>query len=208
MHVCFQASESVKITIEEQGNGIQHYLRQPQRLVKAIANPKLMEQLSESNFRLKMQSLNFMDIYQFQPTVILKVWTGASGRVYLNSEDCEIRGIDYINDRFSLNVKGKLWPQEEESSIYLVGKADLEVKVDLPPALWLTPRPLLEIAGNGLLKSVLLRIKQRLLNQLLKDYRHWQNNNNPAIGDRTNQLGHSIESLTTIENQVRSMPSN
>ncbi|MDJ0727104.1 MAG: DUF1997 domain-containing protein [Prochloraceae cyanobacterium] len=205
MDVCFKASESVKITVEEQSSSIQHYLRQPQRIVKAIANPKLMEQLSESNFRLKMQSLNFMDIYHFQPTVILKVWTGASGRVYLNSEDCEIRGIDYINDRFSLDVKGKLWPQQEGGKTYLIGKADLGVKVDLPPALWLTPKPLLEVAGNGLLKSVLLRIKQRLLNQLLKDYRDWNDYNNPEIAER---LSHSLESLTNREDRVRSMPSN
>jgi len=198
MHVCFKASESVKIAVEEEENGVRHYLRQPQRLVKAIANPKLMEQLSENHFRLKMQSLNFMDIYHFQPTVILKVWTGASGRVYLNSEDCEIRGIDYINDRFSLNVKGNLSPQQEAGKTYLIGKADLEVKVDLPPALWLTPKPLLEVAGNGLLKSVLLRIKQKLLNQLLKDYRHWKQNNTPETAEQTTSLGRSIESLTNI----------
>ena len=208
MHVCFIASESVKIAVEEKENSIRHYLRQPQRLVKAIANPKLMEQLSESHFRLKMQSLNFMDIYYFQPTVILKVWTGASGRVYLNSEDCEIRGIDYINDRFLLNVKGNLSPQQQEGQTYLIGKANLEVKVDLPPALWLTPKPLLEVAGNGLLKSVLLRIKQRLVNQLLKDYRHWKKNNNPEIIEGTNQLSRSIESLTSLEDRARSMPSN
>jgi hypothetical protein len=31
----------------------------------------------------------------------------------------------------------------------------------------------LETTGNGLLKSVLLTIKQRLLHHLLADYRHW-----------------------------------
>ncbi|MBF2021268.1 MAG: DUF1997 domain-containing protein [Hydrococcus sp. C42_A2020_068] len=176
MDIRFTASESLEIVVEEQTVPIQHYLRQPQRLVTAIADPKLMEQLSESRFRLKMRPLNFMDIYHFQPTVILSVWAGASGIVYLNSEDCEIRGIDYINDRFSLNVKGKLSPHQDEGQTYLKGKADLEVKVvDLPPPLWLTPKPLLEVAGNGLLKSVLVRIKQRLLSQLLKDYYQWAN---------------------------------
>ncbi|MBC6417497.1 MAG: DUF1997 domain-containing protein [Prochloron sp. SP5CPC1] len=38
---------------------------------------------------------------------------------------------------------------------------------------WLTPKPLLEFTGNGLLKSVLLRIKQRLQGQLLQDYHEW-----------------------------------
>ncbi len=170
MDICFTASESVTILVEEEIIPIQHYLRQPQRLVKAIADPKLMEQLSLERYQLKMRSLNFMDMYHFQPTVTLKVWSGASGTVYLNSEDCEIKGIEYINQRFSLNLKGRLAPQKIESQTYLKGKADLQIIVDLPPPLWLTPKPLLEVAGNSLLKSVLLRIKQKLMSQLLRDY--------------------------------------
>ena len=180
MNIRFSASEYLEISVEE-SSSIKHYLRQPQRLVRAIANPKLMEQLSEELYELKMRPLNFMEIYHFQPTVVLKVWAGASGTVYLSSESCEIRGIDYINERFSLNVKGKLSPCQSNGKAYLKGKADLEVKVELPPPLRLTPKPLLEVAGNGLLKSVLLRIKQRLLSQLLKDYRQWTNSNTEPV---------------------------
>ncbi len=180
MNIRFSASEYLEISVEE-SSSIKHYLRQPQRLVRAIANPKLMEQLSEELYELKMRPLNFMEIYHFQPTVVLKVWAGASGTVYLNSEGCEIRGIDYINERFSLNVKGKLSPCQSNGKAYLKGKADLEVKVELPPPLRLTPKPLLEVAGNGLLKSVLLRIKQRLLSQLLKDYRQWADSNTEPV---------------------------
>ena len=176
MYSSFIASESVKILVEQEDIPIQHYLRQSQRLVKAIANPSLTKHLGEELYELKMRSLNFMDIYHFQPTVILRVWAGASGTVYLNSQECEIKGVDYINDRFSLYLKGKLFPHFIEGKTYLQGKADLEVKVDLPPPLWLTPKSLLEVAGNGLLKSVLLRIKQRLLTQLLADYYHWAKN--------------------------------
>ncbi|MBZ8178825.1 DUF1997 domain-containing protein [Oscillatoria salina IIICB1] len=177
MNIRFTASESVKIAVEEQSVPIRHYLRQPQRLVRAIANQKLMDQLSESYFRLKMRPLNFLDIYHFQPTVVLKVWSAPDGTVYLQSEDCEIRGVEYINDRFFLKVQGRLFPQEHNGKTYLQGKADLEVKVELPPPLWLTPRPILETTGNGLLKSVLLRIKQRLVSQLIEDYHLWANNN-------------------------------
>ncbi|ACK68518.1 conserved hypothetical protein [Gloeothece citriformis PCC 7424] len=190
MEIRFTASESVEIAVEDQTIPIQHYLRQPQRLVKAIANPKLTEQLSESLFRLKMRPLNFMDIYHFQPTVELKVWADANGRVYILSQGCEIRGIEYINDRFSLRVKGILSPEQKNGKTYLQGQADLEVKVELPPALRLTPQPLLEVAGNGLLKSVLVRIKQRLLSQLLADYRHW------ALNEQVSQTGQVKEALT------------
>ncbi|ELR98327.1 DUF1997 domain-containing protein [Gloeocapsa sp. PCC 73106] len=191
MDVKFTASESVEIRVQQKEIPIQHYLRQPQRLVKAIASPSLMEQLSEERFRLKMSPLNFMEIYHFQPTVVLRVTPGPQGTVYLQSEDCEIRGIDYINDRFSLHVTGKLAPYEINGETYLKGKANLEVKVELPPLLWLTPRPFLEIAGNGLLKSVLLRIKQRLLSHLVQDYSQWAQEDAQVV----NTLPESSENL-------------
>ena len=186
MDICFTASESVALLVKEETIPIQHYLRQPQRLVKAIADPKLMEQLSVGHYKLKMRPLNFMDMYHFQPTVTLKVWSGASGTVYLNSEDCEIKGIEYINQRFSLNLKGRLAPQEIELKTYLKGKVDLQVMVDLPPPLWLTPKPFLEMTGNSLLKSVLLRIKQKLMSQLLKDYYAFARSETATVA--TNQL--------------------
>lgn len=173
MHVSFTASESVKIPVENEAIPIRHYLRQPQRLVQAIANPRLMRQLSQNLYELKMRPINFMEMYHFQPIVTLKVWSGKNGTVYLKSESCHIKGIDYINKRFSLNLKGVLDPLQIQGQTYLQGQADLEVKVELPPALVFTPRPLLEVTGNRLLKSVLSRIKQRLITQLLQDYRAW-----------------------------------
>ena len=173
MSTKFQASESVQIPVKETEIPIQHYLRQPQRLVQAIANSQLMNQLSDNLYELKMRPINFMGIYRFQPIVILKVWAGKNGTVYLKSEDCQIQGIEYINRRFALNLKGYLTPQQNEGRTTLEGQADLEVKVDIPPALMFTPKSFLERTGNGLLKSVLVRIKQRLVTQLLQDYSQW-----------------------------------
>lgn len=169
----FTSSESVNLSVPQEKTPIQHYLRQPQRLVSAIANPKLMTQLSETRFHLKMRPLNFLDMYQFQPSVILKVVADGEGKVTLTSEHCEILGNDYINDRFGMALKGKLYPVEKRGQVYLQGRADLTVDVDLPPPLWLTPQPMLETTGNGLLKSVLMRIKQKLVYQLIADYRQW-----------------------------------
>ncbi|MEL4897647.1 DUF1997 domain-containing protein [Crocosphaera sp. Alani8] len=179
--IYFKASESLSLPVKEAPVPIHHYLRQPQRLVKAIADPKLMEQLSDHEFRLKMRPLNFMDVYHFQPTVVLGVWSDSKGTVFLRSQDCEIRGIDYINDRFSLTLKGKLCPQQQNGKTYLQGKANLTVQVDLPPPLWITPKPLLQVTGNSLLKGVLGRIKQRLLNQLLKDYYNWVESQSESV---------------------------
>ncbi len=173
MYVSFNSSESVKISVEDEEIPIQHYLRQSQRLVKAIANPKLMKQVADDLYELKMRPINFMEIYHFQPIVLLKVWSGSNGSVYLKSESCQIKGIDYINKRFSLKLKGILYPQENNGKTTLQGQADLEVGVGVPTALMFTPKPFLEMAGNKLLNSVLIRIKQKLIAQLIQDYRSW-----------------------------------
>jgi hypothetical protein len=173
MYVSFSASESVQIPVVNRETPIQHYLRQPKRLVNAIADAQLMRQISDDLYELKMRPISFMEIYHFQPVVTLKVWSGSNGSVYLKSESCQIKGIDYINRRFSLKLKGILYPQEILGETTLRGDADLEVGVELPTALIFTPKPFLEKAGNKLLRSVLSRIKQKLVTQLIQDYYTW-----------------------------------
>lgn len=190
MNSQFVASQSVEIAVPEQPVPIQHYLRQPQRLVYAIADPNLIQQISHERFRLQMRSLHFMSL-TFQPTVDLKVWTDADGTVHLTSVGCKIRGLDYINQRFALDLKGKLYPYQNHGVTQLKGRADLKVNVDIPLPFSLTPKPILETTGNSLLKSVLVRIKQKLMHQLLLDYRQW------ASQDVQTQISpHSTEPIT------------
>jgi len=171
MNTHFQAAQTVEMAVSEPIL-IHHYLRQPKRLVKALVDPTRLEQLTEDIYRLKMRPLQFM-MFSLQPTVDLKVWIQPDGILNLKSVGCEIRGIEYINQRFSLNLVGKLYPVQSQGITYLKGQANLEVKVELPPPLWLTPQPILETTGNGLLKSVLMTVKHRLVHNLLSDYSHW-----------------------------------
>lgn len=172
MSIRFAASQSVEIAVPEQPIPIQYYLRQPQRLVYALFDPSRIEQLEEDIFRLRMRPLKFMTL-SIQPTADLKVWAEHNGTIHVQSIACEVLGFDYINERFTLNLRGHLSPYQRHGETYLTGKADLEVQVELPVPLSLTPKPIVETAGNGLLKSVLLTIKQRLLHQLLIDYQSW-----------------------------------
>ncbi len=172
MFTRFTASQTVEIAISEQPIPIQHYLRQPQRLVSALVDPSRVQQLSEEVFRLKMRPLNFMSL-SIQPAVDMRVWAESNGMIYVQSIGCEILGMDYINQRFGLNLIGYLSPYQLSNSTHLKGKADLEVQVDLPPPFSFTPKSILEATGNGLLKSILVTIKQRLLHHLLADYYRW-----------------------------------
>lgn len=171
MYTHFQASQTVEMAIPEP-TLIHHYLRQPKRLVKALVDPTRLDALTEDIYRLKMRPLQFM-MFSLQPTVDLKLWIQSDGTLNLKSVGCEIRGIEYINQRFALNLVGKLYPVELQGITHLKGQADLQVKVELPPPLWLTPQPILETTGNGLLKSVLMTVKHRLVHNLLSDYAHW-----------------------------------
>jgi len=181
----FSASQSVEIAVQEEPIPIQYYLRQPQRLVRALVDNSRIQQLSEERFRLKMRPLTFMSL-SIQPTVDMRVWAESNDIIYLRSLGCEILGFEYINQRFALNLKGHLSPKEVSTGTRLQGRADLEVQIDLPPPFSLTPKPILEATGNALLKSVLLTIKQRLSHQLLADYRYWvksQTKNQGIDGD-------------------------
>ena len=173
MYVHFQSTESVKIPVQEAKIPIQHYLRQPHRVVSAIADPKLMKQMSADVYELKMNAISFMGIYNFQPIVLLNVATDSQGTVHLKSEGCQIKGISYINRRFSLDLKGILAPQQQDGKTTLVGEANLKVGIDVPTALMFTPKSIIEATGNSLLKSILVRIKKRLISQLLEDYTQW-----------------------------------
>lgn len=190
----FTASQSVEIAVPEQPIPIQHYLRQPQRLVNALVDRRRVQQLSEEVFRLKMRPLTFMSL-SIQPTVDMRVWAESNGKIYLRSLGCEILGFEYINQRFALNLQGHLAPYQHSNGTYLQGKADLEVQVDFPPPFSFTPTPILEATGNGLLKSVLLTVKQRLLHQLLVDYRQWVVSQAPekALADNTELPMFNIE---------------
>ena len=168
----FFASESVEITVSRQAIPVEYYLRQPQRLVNALVDQKRVEQLSREVFRLKMRPLHFMSV-KIQPTVDMRVWAQSNGTINLESIASKILGLDYINQRFNLNLKGYLLPIQRSDVTYLKGNANLEVRLELPPPFSFTPQLIMEKTGNALLKSVLMTIKQRLLNQLLNDYHSW-----------------------------------
>ncbi|HEY9890371.1 MAG TPA: DUF1997 domain-containing protein [Candidatus Sericytochromatia bacterium] len=196
MNSQFIASQSVEITVPEQPIPIQHYLRQPQRLVNAIADNNRIEQLTHDRYRLTMRPLDFMSL-RFQPTVELKVWADSDGTVHLTSTGCEIRGLDYINQRFALKLNGKLYPCQNQGITQLKGRADLEVNVDIPFPFSLTPKPIIETTGNGLLKSVLVRIKQKLMHQLLLDYRQWASDDT-----QKHILQHSPQQLSPVDHPI------
>lgn len=182
MQLNFAASHSVLITVPDASVPIQHYLRQPQRLVYALTDRSRVERLADDCFRLTMRPREFLTL-SFQPVVDLKVWAEPNGTVHLQSVGCEIRGIEYINNRFNLTLNGKLYPLSTDGPTQLMGKGDVSVHVELPPLFWMTPQPILEAAGQRILQGIFLTFKQRLGNQLVNDYLQWADTSKPMPVD-------------------------
>jgi hypothetical protein len=176
----FYASESTSIAVPSRSISIAHYLRQPQRVVNAVAEKSRVESLRHSApseghsfFRLKMQPLSFLQL-TIQPTVDLDVWAEPDGTVHMRSIRTQIRGTDWINQRFALKLAGKIAPQvDRHGRTKLVGRVELKVNVELPPIFFMTPAIVVEATGNSLLKSVLLTMKRRLIQRLVADYLEW-----------------------------------
>ncbi len=168
----FQVSQTLKMVVPNEVIPIEQYLRQPQRLVQAITDPSRIQQLAPSHFRLRLSPLKFM-MLRLEPKVDLQVWTEAEGTLYLKALDCEIRGAQFLQESFGLELAGTLSPHRRGSETELSGKADLKVQVEVPPPLKLIPESVLESSGRAFLKGILLTIKYRLERQLVQDYHRW-----------------------------------
>ncbi len=172
MDIRFTSSQAVELVVPDYPIHIANYLRQPKRVVNALAASSQIDPLSEDLYRLSMRPLKFMSL-RLQPVVDMRVWADSEAVIHVQSVKCDLRGMEYVNDKFLLTLRGQLYPTQIHGATYLKGIADLAVEVELPPPFTFTPRPILETAGNGLLVSVLSTIKHRLMNQLLADYQEW-----------------------------------
>ncbi|NEP16526.1 MAG: DUF1997 domain-containing protein [Leptolyngbya sp. SIO4C1] len=150
---------------------IESYLMQRDRLVYALMDERQVDVLDTDLFRFRLQPLKFI-MLTLKPVADIRVQNQQSG-IVVWAEDCYLADNAALSKRFSLTLQGTLQPQTLETETKLNGQADLQVKVDLPAALKLTPRGLLEATGNGILNGILLTMKQRLMQRLIADYQSW-----------------------------------
>jgi hypothetical protein len=167
----FTASQMIELRVTEAPLPIEAYLADPARLVYALVEPDRVSCLPNGQFRVVVRSLSFLGL-SLEAIVTLAIRFDGEA-VQLRSVACEIRGIEFVNHRFELNLDGQLAVLRSRQSVKLWGKADLQVRVDVPPPFSLTPPPILEMTGNALLKNVLATIQQRIKRQLLLDYQNW-----------------------------------
>ena len=173
MSIRFQAVEIVQLPVPDASVPIQAYLQDIDCLVGAIADPQLTEKLGDEKYRLKMQPIGFLDLYQFQPIVTLRIHCDRHHTVHLKSMDYQLRGLENFMTGFHLTLNGTLMPVTLKDHLILQGRAELDVLFNVPPPLRLIPKSLLKRTGDRLLGEVLQRIKHQILTQLIRDYQTW-----------------------------------
>jgi hypothetical protein len=171
----FRTAKTLNLLVPNEIIPIEHYLRQPQRLIHAITDPRRIEEVDESVYRLSLRPLSFLGI-SIEPTADLRVWSHSDGTLRLQSVACEVKVPDYlsyVNQSFSMSLEGILQPQRQANSTRLNGKADLAVQVELPAPIKFMPDAVLDSAGRTFLSGILATIQHRLERQLIGDYRAW-----------------------------------
>ncbi|TVQ07063.1 MAG: DUF1997 domain-containing protein [Leptolyngbya sp. DLM2.Bin27] len=175
----FYASQTLRLRVPNEAIPIEHYLRQPQRLVQAITDPRRIEVLGDGVYRLSLRPLQFFGI-GVEPTADLQVRSLSDGSLRLESVGCQVKGPDYlsfVNDSFGMVLKGSLTPHREAAYTELQGQADLQIHLELPPPIGFMPDSVLDRTGKAFLSGILATIKYRIERQLSEDYRAWVKSN-------------------------------
>ena len=86
----------------------------------------------------------------------------------MSALDSKLDGLGIVDD-FNLLLKANL----QATNSGLEGEALLGVTVSQPPLLRLIPKRILESTGHSVLNGILLGIKTRVQQQLMKDFTNW-----------------------------------
>ena len=95
------------------------------------------------------------------------------GILRMTALESKLDGLGIVDD-FNLILKANL----EATDVGLEGEALLGVSVSQPPILRLVPKKILESTGHSVLNGILLGIKSRVQQQLVKDFLDWCELNN------------------------------
>lgn len=173
MDARFSANQSVEIAVPDLARPITEYLRQGDRIVAALVGNGEMVMVSRDVYQLRLAPIGLLSL-RFSPIVDIRVWTTDDNVLHVQSVGYQILGLEsFGNPRFELKLAGELYPKQARHKTTLQGHIDLFVAVEVPRPLSLTPRVIIERAGNAVMAGVLGSMKQQLLQNLVADYQSW-----------------------------------
>ena len=166
MLLTFDAKQKLKLTVTSNKEYLSKYLLEEERVVGAMLDPKKLVPEGEGRYKYTVTSFKVFQL-DINPVVSIAV-ENKDGILRMSALDSKLDGLGIIDD-FNLILKANL----EATSLGLEGEALLGVSVSQPPLLKLVPKKILESTGHSVLNGILLGIKARVQQQLVKDFLDW-----------------------------------
>ena len=171
MLLSFDAKQKLKLSVTTNKEYLSDYLLQEERVVGAMLDSNKLIPEGEGKYKYNVTSFRVFQL-DVNPVVSIAVENN-NGALIMSAIDSKLDGLGIVED-FKLILKANL----QATEIGLEGEALLGVTVSQPPLLKLIPKKILESTGHSVLNGILLGIKARVQQQLIKDFRAWCSSNN------------------------------
>ena len=166
MLLSFDAKQKLKLSVTCNKEYLSKYLLEEERVVGAMLDPNKLEPEGEGMYKYTVTSFKVFQL-DVKPVVSIAVENN-EGVLKMSALDSTLDGLGMVED-FNLILKANL----EATDFGLEGEALLGVSVSQPPLLKLLPKKILESTGHSVLNGILLGIKSRVQQQLIKDFVNW-----------------------------------
>jgi len=166
MLLSFEAKQKLKLSVSENKDYLSNYLLEEGRVVGAMLDSKKLVPEGFGRYKYTVTSFKVFQL-DINPVVSIAV-ENKNGVLKMSALDSKLDGLGMIDD-FNLILKAHL----EATSVGLEGEALLGVMVSQPPLLKFVPKKILESTGHSVLNGILLGIKSRVQQQLVKDFLDW-----------------------------------
>ena len=171
MLLSFNAKQKLKLSVKDNKEHLSEYLLQEERVVGAMLDSNKLIPEGQGKYKYNVTSFRVFQL-EVNPVVSIGV-VNKDGALEMSALDSKLDGLGIVED-FNLILKANL----QATDIGLEGEALLGVKVSQPPLLKLIPKKILESTGHSVLNGILLGIKTRVQQQLIKDFIAWCQFNN------------------------------
>ena len=166
MLLAFDARQKLKLSVTKNKEYLSKYLLEEERVVGAMLDPNKLEPEGEGKYKYTVTSFRVFQL-DVNPVVSIAV-ENDEGVLKMSALDSKLDGLGIVED-FNLILKANL-----EATVFgLEGEALLGVSVSQPPLLKLLPKKILESTGHSVFNVILLGIKSRVQQQLIKDFVNW-----------------------------------
>jgi len=166
MLLSFDAKQKLKLSVKLNKEYLSKYLLEEERVVGAMLDSTKLVKEGEGRYKYTVTSFKVFQL-DINPVVSIAV-DNKDGILKMSALESKLDGLGMIDD-FNLVLKANL----EATSIGLEGEALLGVSVSQPSLLKLVPKKILESTGHSVLNGILLGIKGRVQQQLVKDFLDW-----------------------------------